>query len=136
MKLQVFATGLTIVNLVILSFSLSKPKQAQAQQPRPQAAVEQVVRTRALEIVDSLGHVRASIQILPPVVMNGKTYPETVLLRLTSSKGKPLVKIGAAENGSGLTLTNTKDEGVLIHGHDEGSFLKITQNGTIKEFKP
>ena len=56
---------------------------------------------------------------------------ETVLIRLIDPNGKPMVKIGAAEDGSGLTLINQYDEGVLIIGHDS-SYIKITAKGRVQ----
>src|SRR2546425_9707321 len=57
-----------------------------------------VLRGRSLEIVDEHGRVRASITVYPadPAVKmpDGTTgYPETVLLRLLSSKGGPNKKL-------------------------------------------
>src|SRR5215211_1817350 len=123
MKMQYIAVVLTIVNLVIMTFLLGQLRPARAQQLQN---IAPVLRGRGLEIVDSLGKVRASISILPPVEMDGKKYPQTVLLRLIDSKGKPIVKLGAAENGGALSLINQSDQGVLIHGHNDGSYLKIT----------
>ncbi|HLK17654.1 MAG TPA: hypothetical protein VKT81_01825 [Bryobacteraceae bacterium] len=64
-----------------------------------------VLRGHALEIVDDQGRVRASISVFPadPKVKmpDGTTgYPETVLLRLITSQGRPHVKIAATEVGS------------------------------------
>lgn len=69
----------------------------------------QVLRGRALQIVDDRGRVRASIQVLPAdpdVKMPDGTrgYPETVLLRLIDSEGAPNVKLAATEDGSALVL--------------------------------
>ena len=71
---------------------------------------------------------------LPEV--DGKKYPENILLRLIDPKGKPMVKIGAAENGAGLTLINQSDEGIIMHGHNDSSFIKIYSNGKERVIKP
>ena len=76
--------------------------------------VAPVLRGRALEIVDDAGRVRASIAILPadPNVRmpDGTTgYPETVLLRLINSKGRPNIKIAATERGAGQVLGGESD---------------------------
>jgi hypothetical protein len=134
MKMQHLSVILTVINLAVLFFLLSQWHPVKAQQQ--QQAVTPVLRGRALEIVDSQGKVRASITIQPPVEVDGKHYPQTVLLRLIDSKGKPLVKLGAAENGSGLTLSNEVDEGVLLHGHNEGSFIKLTHKGKARVIEP
>jgi hypothetical protein len=69
-----------------------------------------VLRGRALEITDDAGAVRASIKLHPATVLpDGTTYPETVLLRLISSQGRPNVKLAATEDGSGLTLGGEAD---------------------------
>jgi hypothetical protein len=60
-----------------------------------------VLRGRGLEITDDEGRVRASIKLHPASVLpDGTAYPETVLLRLISSQGRPNVKIAATEDGS------------------------------------
>lgn len=127
MKLSVAGFALTIVNLAIVGIFLTRMRPVHAQEKQQHALP--VLRGRALEIVDSLGRTRASITLQPPVETGGKIYPETVLIRLIDPNGKPMVKIGAAENGSGLTLINQYDEGVVIHGHNAGSYIKITDKG-------
>jgi hypothetical protein len=132
MKMQRVAVGLTIVNLAIMTFLLAQFRSAHAQQQN----VAPVLRGRALEIVDSLGRVRASITVQPPVEVDGKKYPQTVLLRLIDNRGGPLVKLGAAENGSGLSLSDEASGGVLIHARDSGSFFKITNKGKEHLIQP
>jgi hypothetical protein len=134
MKIQPVAVLLTVLNLIILTIILAQIHPVKAQQR--QQDVPKVLRARALEIVDSLGRVRASITIQPPVEVDGKKYPESVLLRLIESNGKPMVKLGAAENGGGLTLINPSDEGVLIHAWNSGSFVKITTKGKERVIQP
>src|SRR5690349_7700290 len=99
MKLQPFALALTVINLVLMIFLFARMLPAMAQQK--DASVPQVIKAHSLEIVDSRGRTRASISVLPPVTVDGKLYPETALFRLITSQGKPIVKIGAAENGAG-----------------------------------
>jgi hypothetical protein len=99
--------------------------------------IKQCFGARALEIVDSLGKVRASISVLPPSTVDGVLYPQTVLLRLIDSKGGPLVKLAAAENGAGLSMTDESQGGVQILARDAGSFIKIkNQNGKEQVIKP
>lgn len=134
MKMQRIAIALTAINLVLMVFLLAQMHPATAQQ---QQNTSQVLRGRALEIVDSLGKVRASISVLPPVTANGKVYPQTVLLRLIDSHGGPLVKLSAAEDGGGLNLDDGSDGGVQIITNNSGSFLKIkNQNGREQVLKP
>ena len=134
MKIQRIAFALTVVNIVIMAFLLAQMRPAHAQEQRQNTIP--VLRGRGLEIVDSLGRLRASITLQPPVEVDGKKYPENILLRLIDPNGKPMVKIGAAENGAGLTLINQSDEGVLIHGHNDSSFVKITYKGKERVIKP
>jgi hypothetical protein len=47
-----------------------------------------------------------------------------------------LVKLGAAENGSGLSLSDEANGGILIHAHDSGSFFKITNKGKERVIQP
>lgn len=94
--------GLTVINTILVSLLLARPAWTADE-------VVPVLRGRALQIVDSQGHVRASIAVLPadPSVKmpDGSTgYPETVLLRLISSKGAPNVKLATTEDGSALVL--------------------------------
>lgn len=126
MKAQLIAVAVTLINLVLITLVLTQLRPAHAQQAVP------VLRAQGLEIVDRQGKIRASITIQPPVVVDGKKYPETVLLRLIAPNGKPMVKLGGTESGSGLTLIDGSDEGLLLRGDNEGSYIKITENGKTK----
>ncbi|MBD0309670.1 MAG: hypothetical protein ICV80_16660, partial [Microcoleus sp. T1-bin1] len=59
MKTQRFAIALTVINFVILIFTLIHSRPATAEGVAP------VLRTRELQIVDEKGKVRASIQVHP-----------------------------------------------------------------------
>jgi len=103
MNWQRFAVIATLLNLVILILNLAEVRSVAAQ------GVTQVLRGRALEIVDDHGRVRAEIKVLPALptlkMPDGTVgYPETVQLRLISSQGGPHVKLGTMEDGSGLVL--------------------------------
>ena len=88
--------AVTVLNVALFAFSLYQLTVVQAQGVAP------VLRGRALEIVDDRGRVRASIQVFPE---DPKTrYPETVLLRLTTSQGAPNVKLAATEIGAAQVL--------------------------------
>ena len=68
---------LTLTNLALFVFLLARtaaPVVAQDGLP--------VLRGSALEIVDAQGRVRASITVNPPTVVDGQSYPESVLLRV------------------------------------------------------
>ncbi|HEV8128905.1 MAG TPA: hypothetical protein VGQ14_04550, partial [Candidatus Eisenbacteria bacterium] len=102
-----------------------------------------VLRGHALEIVDQHGKVRASIRVLPadPRVKmpdGTKGVPETVLLRLIDPHGRPNVKIGASEDGSGLGLGG-KDEPTYVQvlAQRGSTSLKLTnQDGREQVIKP
>src|SRR5262245_26653022 len=103
MTTQRFAFGLTVLNLFVLVLTLLRSSGAATSDIPP------VLRGRGLEIVDEQGRVRAAIKVLPAApnakMPDGTTgYPESVLLRLINSKGAPNVKIGASEDGSGISL--------------------------------
>jgi hypothetical protein len=63
MKMQPLAIVVTAINFVLMITILAQMRPASAQKKN----VSHVLRGRALEIVDSLGKVRASIKIEPPV---------------------------------------------------------------------
>ena len=123
MKLQRFFIALTIINTTLLAFLLARPGMVGAQGFAP------VLRGRALEIVDDRGRIRASITVYPadPKVRmpDGTTgYPETVLLRLMTSAGRPNVKIAATERGSASAFGGESDP-TYIQILAEGSSTSI-----------
>jgi hypothetical protein len=137
MKTQRFAIALTVLNLVILMFVLFRAKSTLSPEVAP------VLRGRALEIVDDKGRVRAMIKVFPDnptVKMPDGTmgYPETVLLRLISSKGAPNVKIAATEDGSAVSFggeSNPTHIQVLARG--TSTSLKLVNNdGREQVIKP
>jgi len=122
MKLSRFLVALTAVNLAILLVTLV--------QLRPKIdEVTPVLRGRALQIVDENGHVRASIAVHPAQTQaNGETYPETVLLRLITERGRPSVKISASEEMSGATLvgpSDTRNTYTTLQARRTASSLKL-----------
>src|SRR5574341_1503110 len=108
MKIQRFAIALTLINLALLILLLARNLSAEAQNAAP------VLRGRALEIVDSEGRARASITVEPPVTMDSRSYPETVLIRLSDPKSGPVVKITATEEGSTIVLSEDADGCVQV----------------------
>jgi hypothetical protein len=124
MKAQRLLAALTVVNIVLLVFSLNQSRTVAAQDVAP------ILRGRALEIVDVNGRVRASISILPadPAVKmpDGTTgYPETVLLRLINSQGRPNIKIAATERGAGIVLG----------GESNPTYVQLLAEGPNTSFK-
>src|SRR6266487_4580573 len=112
MKMQQIAITITVINLMLMIFLLAKLRPASAQQK--QSNTSQVLRGRSLELIDSSGNVRASIQIQPPSIVNGKSYSQNVILRLIDSQGKPLIKLGAGEDGGGLYIDDGSDHGIQL----------------------
>jgi hypothetical protein len=130
--------GLTLLNAVLLALSLVQSGvAAMAQGTAP------ILRGSGLEIVDDAGRVRASITILPadPHVKmpDGTTgTPETVLLRLINSQGRPNIKIAAHERGAGaLVAGNTDPAWVQILAEDGSAMVRLTnQDGRVQVLKP
>jgi hypothetical protein len=114
MATQILLGALTVVNLGLFGY--------QSLHVAPPASPPDVIRGRALEIVDERGRVRASIAVLPEdpkVIWKGKPYPETVLLRLITADGRPNVKLGAGKNGSGL----------LVGGESDPTYVQVLAEG-------
>ncbi|HEY6157361.1 MAG TPA: hypothetical protein VIV88_07885 [Gemmatimonadales bacterium] len=137
MKRERLLIALSAVNVAVLAFSLAQAPRAGAQDVAP------VLRGRSLEIVDAHGHVRASITIYPadPTVKmpDGTTgYPETVLLRLISSTGRPNIKIAASEDGSGMVLGGESDPAYiqLLARGTNTSVKMINKDGREQVIKP
>lgn len=127
---------LTLVNLAILLVTVAthlQPAFAEGSAP--------VLRGRALEIVDEQGRVRASLQVIPAGTSpNGDAYPETVLFRLITERGRPSVKVSASEHSAGLSFagpTGTKDTYVILEAEGTVSSLKLrNESGQEQVVKP
>ncbi len=135
MKPQRFLVVLTLLNLVVLGFTLAAMRPAIAQGVTP------VLRGRSLEIVDDQGRVRASLGVLPAgTSAHGDPYPETVLLRLITERGRPSVKISTSEEAAGVSLagpSNTKDTYVILEAKGKASSLKLrNESGREQIVKP
>ena len=135
MKTQRLLIVLTVVNLAILVCALGGVRPVSAESIAP------VLRGRSLEIVDDHGRVRASLSVLPAgTSAHGDRYPETVLLRLITERGRPSVKISTSEEGAGVSLagpSNTKDTYVVLEAKGTASSLKMrNENGREQIVKP
>ena len=115
MKSHRLLIALTVFNLGLLVFLLAQIEvrflglRFVLRSPEVSSAGS-VLRGRGLEITDDEGRVRASIKLHPASVLpDGAAYPETVLLRLISSRGRPNVKIAATEDGSAVALGGEAD---------------------------
>lgn len=84
-----------------------------------------VLRGSALEIVDVQGRVRASISVEPAVTMDGRDFPETVLLRLTDPANGPVVKLTASGEGSALGLSDYADGGIQLLAKARGNLVRV-----------
>jgi hypothetical protein len=136
-------TALTLVNLGMLIFFLTH-QAAPVQASGP----EQVVRARALEIVDAQGKLRASLSVIPegpsrradgtPIDPNGRVYPEAVVFRLIRPDGRPSVKIATTEQGSGIDLSGGIDPTYLVLSADGGdtSLTLTNKDGRHQVIKP
>ena len=137
MKTERLLILLTAVNAGLLAYQMVRPHLSTA----ATIDVQTVIRGRALEIVDDRGRVRASLSVLPedPKHMwKGEPYPETVLLRLITTDGRPNVKLGASKHGAGLLIGGESDPTyvqVLAEG-GESSVKLIDKNGTERLIKP
>jgi hypothetical protein len=134
MKFQRISMAVTAINMVLMIFLFAQLLPAKAERQQNTAPI---LRGRGLEIVDSLGKVRASITMQPAVVMNGKMYPATILLRLIDSKGEPKIKLGCAENGGGLVISNNSQDYIQLLSNDDNNVIRIkTHDGKEQVMKP
>jgi hypothetical protein len=130
MRTQHALLALTVANLALLLVGA-------VQQVRPVIAASElpVLRGRALEIVDAQGRVRASISVLPD-----PSQSETVLLRLITERGRPSVKIAAAEPQSGVSFagpTGTKATYAILEAKQETASLTLhAENGREQVLTP
>src|SRR5215217_6122684 len=121
----VFVLGL--LNLLAMLGFWSQQQVARAQ------AVPDILRARGLEIVDDHGIVRAQILVQP--------NDGGVLFRLIDQHGKPLVKLGAGADGSGLMLTGDPARqdwsGIQVMAKPGGSTLRLLDvDGKERVIKP
>lgn len=135
MRIQRILIALTLVNLAVLMFVLVAKRAANA------PVVTTVLRGRSLEIVDDQGRVRASLTVLPAgTSAHGDRYPETVLLRLITERGRPSVKISTSEEASGVSLagpSNTRDTYVILEAKGTASSLTMkNESGREQIVKP
>ncbi|HEY6975217.1 MAG TPA: hypothetical protein VH396_02940 [Chitinophagaceae bacterium] len=134
MKMQRIALTVTVINLVLMVVLLTKMNPVKAQKEQEKL---QVLRGSGLEITDNQGKIRASITFHDAVVKDGVTYPPGVLLRLIDTKGQPSVKIGASEDGGGLSLANESQGYIQLIAKENGGFLKIKNaDGKEQVIKP
>jgi hypothetical protein len=127
LKINRFALALTAVNIFSMLAFWSQHQVTNAQ------AVPDVLRAKRLEIVDDRGMVRAQIIVQP--------NDGGVLFRLIDQKQKPLVKLGAGADGSGLMLTGDPTtqtwSGIQVMAKPAGSTLRLLNlDGKERVIKP
>lgn len=127
LKINRFALALTALNIFSMLAFWSQLQVTSAQ------AVPDVLRAKGLQIVDDGGNVRAQIIVQPG--------GDTVLFRLIDQKHKPLVKLGAGADGSGLMLTGdpaTQEwSGIQVLAKPAGSTLRLLNlDGKERVIKP
>ena len=110
MKMPRSLIGLTVLNFGLLVFLLTQiAPRAEAESAAP------MLRGRGLEIVDSQGRLRASIGLIPASLPGtNPAYPETVILRLIDSNGRPSVKISNSVKGAGISLVGEGDATYIV----------------------
>ena len=117
------AAALSALNLAVLAGA--------AIQARPGGAegAGDILRGRALELVDERGKTRARINVEP----DGE-----VVFRLLDQQGTIRVKLGAGTDGSGLLLANDATEpGVHILAKAEGSSVRVVnKDGSERVIAP
>jgi hypothetical protein len=133
--LSVIAIVLTAINLVVLLSVLSRPAAVSN-------GVADVLRAHEFQVVDAHGRVRAQIAVLPPSTgPDGKSYAETVLLRLIDPNGRPGVKIGTSVDGSAMSLEGDSEHtdwsGVQLLADSTASVVKLTnKDGSVQVIQP
>lgn len=124
MRTKSLLLALTGLNVALLLWLVTTARDAVAQQGAPP-----VVRAGAFELVDDAGAVRGQFMITP----DGET-----LLRMRDARGEVRVKIGAAEDGSGLVLMDQSTEpGLHILAKRGSTFISLTNtDGTQRVIRP
>ncbi len=123
MKTNRLAAILTIINLTILILILIQGRMVTT------PATSDVLRVRAIELVDERDQVRAQLNVEP----GGE-----VVFRLRDENGNIRVKLGASEEGSGLLLLNELTEpGIHLLVDPSETYITLTeQDGAKQEIKP
>ena len=124
MKLEKLALGLTIVNLAVLFTNVTRVGPALASEAPP------MLRGRGLEIVDEQGRLRAQIVFNQPSVgVDGKRNEGGSVFRLIDVHGRPVVKIGGSESGSGMSLAGDSEKrdwsGIQVLANGPGCEIKM-----------
>lgn len=116
MKLQRFAAAVSIVNVLALAYMFAEVRSS------AQPGVSPIVRTRAFELVDANGKVRAQF--------NTEESGE-VVFRLRGPDGTIRTKFAAGSNGSGLVMMDERTEATvqIRADKDGGGVMLFTRDG-------
>lgn len=126
MRTQRLLIVLTVLNLGLLTMLLTETRIYIG----PQGlriwtnADRQVLRGRALEIVDDQGRTRAAINLHQ--ADQAAPYPETVILRLVDQNGRPSVKLSTSDRGGLLALVSDAQG---TYAQLSGRALTVTKDG-------
>ena|SRR5438132_11356306 len=136
MRMHRFAVLLTIVNIIVLIVLVSQLRVARAQQD-----VANVVRAHSIEIVDASGKVRAQLIVNPSTDAAGVATDGGVIFRMMDRDGKPLMKLGAADDGAGLMLSGDHGlrewNGIQVLAKPGGSSVRIVnKDGKERVVRP
>jgi hypothetical protein len=135
MKTQSTSIVLIVINLVVLGLQFANAKPSQPDSVIP------IVRTRAFELLDDQGRVRAELRVFPAqpkLKMPDGTVglPEIVQLRLINSQGGPRVKLGTSEDGGGLYVGGDESY-IQVLARSENPFIRIrNKEGREQIVKP
>lgn len=111
-----FVASALVMTLLLRTSSMATSAQAAQLRAEPT-----VVRAQTIELVDEQGHIRASLKVKP----GGE-----VVFRMMDAKGTIRVKLGAAEDGSGLVLLDDRTEpGVHALAKRMGTSLTLAEKG-------
>jgi hypothetical protein len=137
MKSYLPSIVLTVINLGLLIFLL-----VVRLGPTIGGEVAPVLRSKAFEIIDDNGKMRAQITILPAsTTPDGQTYQDTVLFRLIDPNGRPGVKIGTSVDGGGISIEGDSEKsewsGVQILADTKASSIILTnKDGRVETITP
>jgi hypothetical protein len=122
MKFHHAGIVISVLNLLLFIFLLAQSPSSAQQDIVP------IVRTRAFELVDENGKVRAQFNV-------EKTGE--VVFRMRDSKGTIRSKFGASENGSGLSMMDDRTEATIqIRANQAGgSMILIDREGHERTIK-
>ncbi|MGB7207947.1 MAG: hypothetical protein WBD27_04740 [Pyrinomonadaceae bacterium] len=122
MRFQRVAIVLSVFNILLLFFLLTEVRST------AQPEVSPVLRTRAIELVDENGKIRAQLDV-------EKTGE--VVFRLRDAKGTIRAKFGAGEGGSGLSMMDDRTEAtVQIRANKDGGGITLfSRDGRQKLLK-